>query len=264
MKKSLLRWAGSKRKLLPVLKEKYNKNYRRYIEPFAGSACLFFELNPPRAILNDINHNLIDMYKAVKYDPFSVFSELRKYEISKEYYYAVRAIEPIDLDNIQKAARFIYLNRYCFNGLYRTNNKGNFNVPFSNDKTGRLPTLNELIGYSELLSIAELVSADFEAVLDLVEKGDFVYMDPPYAIANKRLDNQYGPNTFGLHDIKRLGDTLDRLHHKQVDFVLSYASCDEVETLAAKWNHETVSVNRNIAGFSRYRKMAEEIIISNF
>jgi len=134
--KPFLRWAGSKRKLLPQLLEFTPKDYGRYVEPFAGSACLFFHLKPRKALLGDINHDLIRTYLEVKYRVKEVVAELEKLNCSKENYYRIRAWQSERLSGPRQAARFIYLNRFCFNGLYRTNKTGQFNVPYGAERAG--------------------------------------------------------------------------------------------------------------------------------
>ena len=170
----ILRWAGSKRRLVPVLRTYWNKNHSRYLEPFAGSACLFFSLNPTRAILGDVNHELIATYLEVKYRVDGVIRELAKLRLSREQYNTLRALSPCRLDASARAARFIYLNRFCFNGLYRTNLEGRFNVPFSGERCGALPSSDHLKQCSRTLRHARLINADFECVLSKAERGESI------------------------------------------------------------------------------------------
>src|SRR5262249_53260973 len=150
----LFRWAGSKRQLIPELRRFWSSDIVRYIEPFAGSACLFFALRPKRAILGDVNRELIDTYREVKYRPTPVADLLDPLSRSKRTYYKLRRADPSELNAAQKAARFIYLNRFCFNGLYRTNRAGKFNVPYGTTGTGELATRDQLIQYSRALRAA--------------------------------------------------------------------------------------------------------------
>src|SRR5215471_9721752 len=133
-----LRWAGSKRQLLPRLASYWNHSYKRYLEPFAGSARLFFHLCPKSAILGDINQELIHTYEQLIRAPDDVISRVFSWRQNKSAYYKIRSLIPETLDKSSRAARFIYLNRYCFNGLYRTNLRGDFNVPYGGLKTGRI------------------------------------------------------------------------------------------------------------------------------
>jgi DNA adenine methylase len=165
--------------------------------------------------------------------------------------------------SLDRAARFIYLNRHCFNGLYRTNKNGQFNVPFSAARPGRLPTWEELWEASRALKVADLKEADFGKILTKVKKGDFVYLDPPYAVDNRIIFNQYGPQTFGLEDIERLRECLTEIHQKGAHFVLSYAFCREARAAFDKWHMRKVFTQRNISGFAKHRRRAAELIISN-
>ncbi len=143
-----LRWAGSKRKLLPVLREYWNPSYSRYVEPFAGSACLFFHLQPSKALLGDINRDLMFTYRQVRRDLPAVLSALRKFKGNKKEYLRLRAISPTELEDAERAARFIFLNRYCFNGIYRTNLQGSFNVPYGGLRAGYIPPDEDFISCS--------------------------------------------------------------------------------------------------------------------
>jgi len=259
----LLRWAGSKRQLLPVLSQFWNVRFSRYIEPFMGSACLFFALSPPRALLSDLNGDLVSTYSAVRDTPLEVHQSLRRIPLGKESYYALRKSDPTTMSVADAAARFIFLNRFCFNGLYRTNLSGQFNVPFAPAKTGRLPTKDELHQYSARLRHARLLSGDFSKTLETVRAGDFVYLDPPFAVANRRIFRQYGPHTFGRTDLTRLSQYLDRIHCAGAHFVLSYAYCKEARQCFGKWSQRRVRLQRNIAGFSSNRKTAVELLVTN-
>lgn len=258
-----LRWAGSKRRLLPVLRTYWNKSHKRYLEPFAGSACLFFSLNPPRAILGDLNPELIATYLEVKYRLDGVIRELAKLRQSKEQYNTLRAITLGRLDASARAARFIYLNRFCFNGLYRTNLEGKFNVPYSGQQCGALPSVDRLKQCSRTIRRARLMNVDFEGVLTRSERGDLVYMDPPFAVRARRIFREYDPSTFTHEDIARLRSWMDRLAAARINFVVSYAESEEADILRKGFDYQIVSVRRSIAGFAAHRCLSNEILISN-
>jgi DNA adenine methylase len=259
----ILRWAGSKRRLVPVLRTYWNKKHRRYLEPFAGSACLFFSLAPTRAILGDVNHELIATYLEVKYRVDGVIRELAKLCPSREQYDTLRALNPCRLDASPRAARFIYLNRFCFNGLYRTNLEGRFNVPYSGERCGELPSSDHLKQCSRALKHARLINADFECVLSKAERGDLVYMDPPFAVRARRVFREYDPSAFTHKDIARLRSWMEKLAAARITFVVSYAESEEADILRKGFDHQTVSVRRNIAGFAAKRFLSNEILISN-
>ena len=258
-----LRWAGSKRQLVPTLRRYWSPRFNRYIEPFAGSACLFFDLMPERALLGDINNELINVFRCVKRHPTRVGSEVAALPRGRRAFYRLRRKDPSDLTSIDAAARFIFLNRFCFNGLFRTNLTGQFNVPYGGARVGHLPTVEELCLASQALRSAKFLPGDFEQVLAKAEEGDFVYLDPPFAVENRRVFRQYGPQTFGSHDLARLAGALDKLHARGVSFVVSYAYCAEAKKAFAKWPQRKLFVSRNIAGFRRFRRRAAELIVTN-
>jgi DNA adenine methylase len=260
--KPFLRWAGSKRKLLPKIQPFWNQNYSRYVEPFMGSACLFLAINPRRAILNDINVDLVQTFLQIRDHPRAVFNRLRAIPQGRKSYYQIRSQKQFR-DDSERAARFLFLNRFCFNGIYRTNGMGEFNVPFAPEGTGSLPNLAELAEWSRRLKTARIHSEDFETILDKTREGDFVYLDPPYALDNRRIFRQYGPQTFGLKDLERLGNALKRLHRRRVRFVLSYAYCPEALDAFGGWQIQKVYTQRNVAGFSKHRRRAAEILVFN-
>jgi DNA adenine methylase len=259
-----LRWAGSKRRLLPILRTFWTKSHKRYVEPFAGSACLFFALKPPKAILGDLNPELIATYLEVKHRIGAVLEELRKMPpADRNEYGRLRQTDPKTMTSVQRAARFIYLNRYCFNGIYRTNLKGLFNVPYSGFRCGGFPADVVFENCSRRLSKTRLMRGDFERVLEQAKAGDLVYMDPPFAVRERRVFREYDPSTFRSDDIKRLRGWMEKLHSKGISFVVSYAESAEANVLKDGFTYKTVEVRRNIAGFAAHRAMSNEIIISN-
>jgi DNA adenine methylase len=182
---------------------------------------------------------------------------------SSTQYYKVRRVDPGELTSIERAARFIYLNRLCFNGLYRTNTRGQFNVPYGGAKSGNIPTLEHLKACSKYLKRARLIHADFRKTLALVQKGDFVYLDPPYAVSNRRVFVEYGAKPFAVEDIKILGQHLRKIDKRGAKFVLSYADCSEARKTFAKWSSRRVLTHRNVAGFAGDRKSQYEIYVTN-
>lgn len=258
-----LRWAGSKRQLLSELALFWDDNCVRYIEPFAGSACLFFSLAPRKALLSDINTELIAMYQQISSSVSSVLEELERLKKSRNDYYYIRSLNPNELAPNQRAARFIYLNRYCFNGLYRTNSNGQFNVPYCGDDKGVMPPRKSFIVASELLKRAKLSANSFEDTLKKAKKGDFVYMDPPFSVKSKEIFNKYDKSKFGMENILSLKEWMHTLDRKGVRFVVSYAESEEADMLKEGFSYKTVSVRRSIAGFINKRKIVSEVMIFN-
>lgn len=263
--KPFIRWAGSKRQLVPLLSSCWPGDSYRYIEPFMGSACVFFSISPSRALLSDLNAELVGMFDAVRQAPEAVYSSLLSIPIGEDSYYTIRKLDPNSLIPTDRAARFIFLNRFCFNGLYRTNLKGEFNVPFASSKTGGLPTWNDFILAANRLKNVDIKCGDFASILaSEVKADDFVYLDPPYAVQNERIFSQYGPQTFGLNDLERLRETLVQIDSAGALFLLSYANSEEARHFFRGWQTITVEVQRNIAGFAKHRRRASEVLVSNF
>ncbi len=259
----IFRWAGSKRKVLPILASFWKPSFKRYVEPFAGSAALFFRLNPERAILGDINSELIEAYEIIRDRPDDVHRAVSKIRRSKSQYYKVRDQNTNRLKAFGRAVRFVYLNRYCFNGIYRTNMDGRFNVPYAHIKPGVVPPIENFRRCSALLHRASLKCGDFGAVLSGVKAGDFVYMDPPYAVESRRIFREYDQREFSKRDIERLASHLENINQKGASFVLSYADCREARDLFSCWSTSRIRVRRQVAGFSSARRFATELLVTN-
>jgi DNA adenine methylase len=260
--KPFLRWAGSKRKQVSRLASFWSSNHERYIEPFAGSACLFFDLGPKAAVLGDSNKQLIETYRVVRDKPERLYQRLCRIRRDLATYRRWRHLKPESLDRETRALRFLYLNRNCFNGIYRTNMDGEFNVPMGT-RLGEYFREDDLLACSKLLQRATLVAGDFVKTLERVKAGDFVYLDPPYAVTSRRIFKEYGKKTFDTADIPRLSESLTAIVQQNADFLVSYADCTEARALAFNWYSVRLPIRRHIAGFSGDRKKAYEWLISN-
>jgi DNA adenine methylase len=206
---------------------------------------------------------LIRTFLAFRDHPQAVSNRLASIPHGKRSYYSIRRQRLSDLEDVDAAAKFIFLNRFCFNGLYRTNEVGRFNVPHGSSGTGRLPSASELRVVARALRRCRIGQADFEDTLSRTKPGDLVYLDPPYAVGNRRIFSQYGPSSFGLHDLQRLADCLASMDSRNVKFVLSYASCAEAVKFFQRWPRRKIYIQRNIAGFATHRRRAGEVLISN-
>ncbi|NPA58653.1 MAG: Dam family site-specific DNA-(adenine-N6)-methyltransferase, partial [Aquificae bacterium] len=178
-----VKWAGGKRQVVKTLMENLPDSFGRYFEPFVGGGALLFELLPERAVINDINGELINAYTVIRDYPEELIESLKKHKNERDYYYKMRAILPDSLTPVERASRFIYLNKTCFNGLYRENSKGQFNVPFGRYKNPNIPDRENIMAVSHFLNSADVViyNLDYrEIVPPLARAGDFVYLDPPY------------------------------------------------------------------------------------
>ena len=257
-----LRWAGSKRKQIGRLKLYWSKKFLRYVEPFAGSACLFFALQPEKALLGDSNEELINVYRQLRKHPREIHHRLVHIPRERKAYLRWRAKDVTKLDAKTRALRFIYLNHNCFNGIYRTNNAGQFNVPFGS-KLSRYLSRDEFFECSAALAQAEFSGGDFQKTLARVQFGDFVYLDPPYALKTRRLFCEYGEKPFSVDDIERLSEELERIDNIGATFVVSYADCPQSRELAKRWKSVKFLVRRHIAGFLDNRSSAFEWLITN-
>lgn len=260
--KPFLRWAGSKRKQLTRLAAYWSDTSCRYVEPFAGSACLFFHLAPHAAILGDMNGELIEVYKVVRDNPDRLYRRLCHLRRDRDTYNRWRSKSPGSLDRETRALRFLYLNRNCFNGIYRTNMAGEFNVPMGH-RPGAYFSKGDLLKCSELLGAVELVAGDYRKTLERVERGDFVYLDPPYAVSTRRVFREYGKTTFDVSDFPAFSACVNDLDRRGATFLISYADCREARHLAKHWNAVRLPVRRQVAGFAGARKNAYEWLITN-
>jgi DNA adenine methylase len=258
----IIRWAGSKRKLIPKLLNHVPTTYSRYIEPFAGSACLFFALSPLHATLNDLNPELINFYKTITKAPQGVYNLATTYPPTREQYIYLRSLSPDKLPQRERAARFYFLNRFCFNALYRTNKNGCFNVPMGS-KTGSFPKLEVFVQAVKRLRSVLLLNSDFEDAIGDVKKGDLVYLDPPYSDPKKRFRNEYGPGSFSSLDIPRMVAALNYINNKKATFILSYSFDKLLLRKLSSYKIYHVTVLRGISGHVNYRKRVKEIIVTN-
>ena len=234
----LLRWAGSKQRLLPQLLLKVPRKFGRYIEPFAGSAAFFWALRPKKATLSDINSELINFFERVRLEPEALHGALQSIPDSKNAYYEVRSALSGIVEPTERAVAFWYLNRRCFNGLYRTNRNGGFNVPYGS-KIPPIPSLETTRAWSGKLKTVRVVCSDFEKIVDSAERGDFAYIDPPYLRHSKRDRGEYGIGALKDNEMDRLLAAVRRADKKGVRVLISYNASLEREL--PRWNHCSIS-----------------------
>lgn len=259
----VIRWAGSKRKLLPTLMDALPKQFGRYIEPFVGSACLFFATHPNTAILGDLNPHVINFYEVLKRHPRQLARRVAALPKTSAEYYRQRACSLTTGGDLERAVRFLYLNRFCFNGVYRENLKREFNVP-RGTRTGTVPTEAHLVRCSIALRKTSLVAADFESTLANPKAGDFYYIDPPYA-ATSRFRGEYGYSSFSSVDHTRLLRTLKAIDKAGAMFLLSYSADKHfMELVGDKWALQSLNVRRDVAANPKNRIVTHEILLSNY
>lgn len=263
MAEPILRWAGSKKKLLPLLAAAKPPTISRYVEPFVGSAILFLRLDAEAAILGDINSDLIETYGTLRDHHHDVWERVSAMSQDDDYYYELRAQDASALGKLDRAARFVYLNRFCFNGVYRTNRQGRFNVARG---YGHLyvPSAEVFSGMAKALRRADLHCGDFEPVVNRAASGDFLYLDPPYALGGKRDRGEYGVGSFREPDEDRLVEAIQRASRRGVNVLLSYSPSPRVIENLPGWQVRELTVARNVAGFAGSRRQAREILVSNY
>lgn len=246
-----------------MLRQYVPAQFTRYVEPFCGSACLFIELSPERGLLGDINPELIHFYKRVRANPNKVGELFHAMPATERFYYELRSVPPESLGANERAARFLYLNRFCFNGVYRTNRAGAFNVP-RGVKVGALPTLGEIAAFGRSLRRADVEVSDFETVLQQCGADDFVYLDPPYAGRGVRNRGEYGANSFSEVDVDRLRDALEGASSRGAKILLSYGDVPVVRQAFSQWQVRELTVGRNVSGFLHGRREVQELLITNY
>lgn len=260
-----LRWAGGKRWLTSRYADLFPNKYNTYLEAFLGGGSVYFHLAPQKAILTDINNDLIITYQAIKENPEQLLKALKSYtkKHSKEYYYEVRDKNP--RTRIEIAARFIYLNRTCFNGIYRVNANGKFNVPFG-ERYNILFENDDFFKISETLKNTEIIHSDFEKTINLAQKNDFVFIDPPYTVThNNNGFVQYNEKLFSWDDQIRLANKLIEAKNRGVLVMATNANHEKVRELYEKdFNLVEVSRYTSISGLAKNRKSYSELVIKSY
>lgn len=265
-----LKWVGGKTQLLPKLLERVPADIKTYYEPFIGGGALYFSLKPERAVLGDFNGELIRCYQAVRDHLPQLVDLLAAHYYEKEYFYSVRALDPDELSLPEAAARTLYLNRTGFNGLYRVNRKGQFNVPFGRYRDPLICDYDNLGACSNLLVDTELRQGSFEEVLATAGEGDFTYLDPPYVPSSKTANfTGYIPGGFGADSQSKLAQLLVDLDRRGVRFLLSNAGTEESRALYRDLPIddlciETVQAKRSVNCRTSGRGKVEEILVRNY
>lgn len=269
-----IKWAGGKGQLLDQFKPLFPKKFNRYLEPFVGSGAVFFYIiqnfKPKEIILSDINEELINTYKIVKTDVEKLIIELKQHKEyhlakGKPYYLTIRATDPKELPDLERAARFIYLNKTCFNGLYRVNLKGQFNVPMGAYKNPDIVQEEKLRLVSKLLKNVKLKVMSFEKVLTLAKKGDFVYFDPPYyPLKNKKSFTTYTKDSFMENEQEKLAEVFIKLNKKGCSVMLSNSDTKFIKDLYNKYNINFVQATRMINCDGKNRGKINEVVVTNY
>ncbi len=274
--KPFVKWAGGKRQLIPILNENLPKSFGTYYEPFLGGGALLFhilaERNAQKCSISDLNSDLVLTYTTIRDRINELISSLKSHDRnyqkdSKSYYYSVRGSNP--RSEIEKTSRLLFLNRTCFNGLYRVNSKGKFNVPLGSYTNPNIVNEENLRSVSAILQSSKVTikCRDFESVLRDVKKGDLVYFDPPYQPVSETANfTSYTNKNFTYEDLNRLAELCLKLDSKGCKVLLSNSDSKEVAEIFSDkpWKINKVQVNRSINSNSKKRTGHFELLIKNY
>lgn len=259
-----LKWAGGKRWFVSNYKDLLPKKFNKYIEPFLGSGAVFFSVQPERALISDLNPELINLYEVIRDEPLKLENKLKEHQRkhSTEYYYAMRALQP--RNKITAAARTLYLNRTCWNGLYRVNLQGEFNVPKGTKDNVVLAT-DDFVSISKSLKFTDIKCQDFELSIESAEEDDFLFVDPPYTVAhNNNGFVKYNQNLFKWEDQIRLRDALERAQLRGAKVLVTNAAHKSVVDIYKNFNLITVDRAGVIAGAASARGRFQELVAKNY
>jgi DNA adenine methylase len=273
--KPFVKWVGGKRQLLPQFRllnlyppSHFDHVKARYFEPFVGGGAVFFDLLPEKAFLSDLNKELISTYKTIKNNVEDLISLLKTHSLDKEYFLEIRAINPNNLSDLEIASRFIFLNRTCFNGMYRVNKKGGFNVPFGKYTNPLICDANNLRKVSKELKNVEIENSDYKKVIERAKAMDFIYFDPPYYPVNKTSSfTSYTSNNFLEKDQIELRDIFIELHNRNCFVMLSNSDTpfiNEIYSGIKGVNITKVHAGRAINSDASKRGKITEVVITNY
>lgn len=257
----IIKWVGGKRQLLEQFQPFFPKQFNRYFEPFVGGAAVFFSLDLEEAILMDTNAELVNLYNVIKEHVEPLIENLRHHKNEESYYYTIRALVPATLSPVERASRFIYLNKTCYNGLYRVNRQGKFNVPFGKYTNPDYVNADGLRLASAALQRATIMENDFSAVLELANPGDFVYFDPPYHPVSETSNfTSYTKDSFGVEDQRRLAAVFVELVDRGCHVMLSNSDTPFIRELYMDYRIETVRARRAVNSKADGRGYVSEVV----
>lgn len=268
-----VKWAGGKRQLLDRISERMPKTYNGYYEPFIGGGAVLFELQPEKAIINDINASLINTYRIISSNPREFIDSVRKLdsemgEDGKSYYYSLREHYNDKLMkeeyDIELAALFVFINKHCFNGLYRVNGKGLFNVPYNNSKQESIDS-ESIMAVSDYLKRVSIMQGDFEEACRSAEKGDFIFFDSPYAPLNPTSFESYTKEGFDVESHERLAKLYDELTQRGCYCMLTNHNTEFINKLYGNKGYKIDVVNvKRMINSDASKRTGEEVIICNY
>jgi DNA adenine methylase len=268
-----VKWVGGKRQIMPSILEFMPKNIKKYIyvEPFVGGGAVLFNIQPKNAIINDYNSELINVYEVIQNNLDELIIDLKKHNNESEYFYNIRKLDRASdfdkLGKVQRASRLIYLNKTCFNGLYRVNNSGEFNSPFGRYKNPNIvnePVLKAVSNYLKSNNI-KLLNSDYEEILKNLDNNSFVYLDPPYhPVSESSNFTGYIQGGWNISDQVRLREVCDDLTKRGIKFLLSNSASDFIKDQYNTYKIITVKATRTINSDADKRGEIDEVLIKNY
>ena len=267
--KPFLKWVGGKSQLLPELLRRVPASYDSFFEPFLGGGALYFRMQPKNALLSDVNPELVNVYQVVQSSVRELIEALREHAYDKEYFYRLReADRDPEYQNwtpVRRASRLIYLNKTCFNGLFRVNARGHFNTPFGRYKNPRILDEGNLLACSLALRGARIELLDFESIESLISKRDFVYFDPPYVpLSSTSNFTSYAHGGFEESMQERLYQLCSRLHERGVRFLLSNSAAPWVLERYKEFSVDEVPARRSVNSKAERRGAINEVLVRNY
>ncbi len=268
--KPFLKWVGGKRQLIEEIEKRLPKEYNNYFEPFVGGGALFMHLQNNNMIINDSSRELIDAYETIRDEPIKLMGLLDEYKVEhekipKEFYYKIRELDRTSnwekVSKLEKTARMMYLNKTCFNGLYRVNKKGQFNVPFNNKEKVNLYDKNNILNLSKLLNEKISINCgDFEKVCSEAKAGDFIFFDPPYDLLQDNTFESYTKEAFGVEGQIRLSKVAKALKAKGCYVMITNHNTPLINELYSDFNIDVINVKRFVNCKANNRTGTETII----
>ena len=268
----VVKWVGGKRQLLPQILPLIPKRMTAYCEPFLGGGAVLFALQPKRVLVNDLNQDLITVYRVIKEDADALIEHLSRHENTPEYFYRIRDLDRdkeayAAMSDVEKASRLLYLNKTCYNGLFRVNASGAFNSPYGLYRRPNIVNEQTIRGVSRYFNSCDITffSGDFASVLEQVPKGGFVYLDPPYdPVSDTASFTGYNRGGFGREDQVRLKECCDALTARGVKFLLSNSATPFIRELYGSYRVSIVQARRAVNSVASRRGAIEEVLVRNY
>ena len=268
----VVKWVGGKRQLLPQILPLIPKRMTAYCEPFLGGGAVLFALQPKRALVNDLNQDLITVYRVIKEDADALIEHLSRHENTPEYFYRIRDLDRdkeayAAMSDVEKASRLLYLNKTCCNGLFRVNASGAFNSPYGHYRRPNIVNEQTIRGVSRYFNSCDITffSGDFASVLEQVPKGGFVYLDPPYdPVSDTASFTGYNRGGFGRDEQVRLKECCDALTARGVKFLLSNSATPFIRELYGSYRVSIVQARRAVNSVASRRGAIEEVLVRNY